>query len=189
MVKALRRDQSNEKPRRVGPGKPALLETEPVLGGNLMRREIQTWQDGSEFEIVLMRRFHLTPGQPEYVVVKRRLPEEHAGQRSKRGEAMPRGDKSAYTEKQTRQAEHIEEGYEERGVPEHEAEKRAWATVNKMDGGGKLSGAGRGKAVNKAPARKGGKRGGAASAARSAESKSASGRKAAKTRQRNRSAA
>lgn len=155
-----------------------------------MRRDIQTGQDDSEFETVLMRRFHLTPGQPEYVLVKRRLlSEEDAGQRSKRGGAMPRGDKSKYTEKQKRQAGHIEEGYEERGVPEHEAEKRAWATVNKMDGGGKLSGSGRGKPVNKAPARKGGKRGGAASAARSAESKSASGRKAAKIRQRNRSAA
>ncbi len=50
---------------------------------------------------------------------------------------MPRGDKSAYTEKQKRQAEHIEESYEKRGVPEEEAEKRAWATVNKQDGRGK----------------------------------------------------
>ena len=95
---------------------------------------------------------------------------------------MPRGDKSKYTEKQKRKAEHIEEGYEQRGVPEPEAEKRAWATVNKMDGGGKRSGSGRGKPVNKAPARKGGKEGGAASAARSAQSKSASARKAARTR-------
>jgi len=95
---------------------------------------------------------------------------------------MPRGDKSKYTEKQKRQAEHIEQGYEEQGVPEPEAEKRAWATVNKMSGGGKLSGSGRGKPVNKAPARKGGKKGGAASAARSARSKSESARKAARTR-------
>ena len=58
---------------------------------------------------------------------------------------MPRGDKSKYTAKQERQAEHIEEGYEKRGVPEKEAEKRAWATVNKMSGGGKQSGSGRGK--------------------------------------------
>ena len=50
---------------------------------------------------------------------------------------MPRGDKSAYTDKQKRQAEHIEEGYEHRGVPEDEAERRAWATVNKETGGGK----------------------------------------------------
>ena len=50
---------------------------------------------------------------------------------------MPRGDKSSYSEKQKRQAEHIEEGYEKKGIPEEEAEKRAWATVNKQDGGGK----------------------------------------------------
>jgi plasmid stabilization system protein ParE len=50
---------------------------------------------------------------------------------------MPQGDKSNYTEKQKRQAEHIEESYEKKGVPEEEAEKRAWATVNKQDGGGK----------------------------------------------------
>ena len=50
---------------------------------------------------------------------------------------MPKGDKSSYTEKQKRQAEHIEEGYEKKGIPEEEAEKRAWATVNKQDGGGK----------------------------------------------------
>ncbi len=50
---------------------------------------------------------------------------------------MPRGDKSAYTDKQKRQAEHIEESYEERGVAKDEAESRAWATVNKVDGGGK----------------------------------------------------
>lgn len=56
---------------------------------------------------------------------------------------MPRGDKSAYTDKQKRQAEHIEDGYEKRGVPEDEAERRAWATVNKADGGGKQSGSGR----------------------------------------------
>ena len=56
---------------------------------------------------------------------------------------MPRGDKSAYTEKQKRKAEHIEEGYEQRGVPEEEAERRARATVNKQDGGGKKSGSGR----------------------------------------------
>lgn len=154
-----------------------------------MRRNIRANRDEAEFETVLMRRFHLSPGQPEFIFVKRRLSVTDAGQRTRRGAAMPRGDKSKYTEKQKRQAEHIEEGYEERGVPEPEAEKRAWATVNKMDGGGKLSGSGRGKPVNKAPARRGGKKGGAASAARSAESKSASGRKGAKTRQRNRSAA
>ena len=56
---------------------------------------------------------------------------------------MPRGDKDKYTSKQKRQAEHIEEGYEKRGVSKDEAEKRAWATVNKSDGGGKKSGSGR----------------------------------------------
>lgn len=95
---------------------------------------------------------------------------------------MPRGDKSAYTDKQKRQAEHIEEGYEDRGVPEDEAERRAWATVNKMSGGGKKSGSGRGKKPNKAPAKKGGKKGGEASAKRPAKAKSASAKKAAKTR-------
>jgi plasmid stabilization system protein ParE len=98
---------------------------------------------------------------------------------------MPRGDKSAYTDKQKRQAEHIEEGYEERGVPEEEAERRAWATVNKSSGGGKRTGAGRGKPENKAPAKKGGARGGAASAARTPEQRSASAKKAAETRKRN----
>jgi plasmid stabilization system protein ParE len=58
---------------------------------------------------------------------------------------MPRGDKDAYTDKQKRQADHIEESYEERGVPEKEAERRAWATVNKESGGGKKSGSGRAK--------------------------------------------
>ncbi len=53
---------------------------------------------------------------------------------------MPQRDKSKYTDKQKRQAEHIEEGYEKRGVPEEEAEARAWATVNKQDGGGKKPG-------------------------------------------------
>ena len=67
---------------------------------------------------------------------------------------MPRGDKSAYTDKQKRQAEHIEEGYEDRGVPDDEAERRAWATVNAMTGGGKKSGSGRGKKLNTAPAKK-----------------------------------
>ena len=78
---------------------------------------------------------------------------------------MPQGDKTKYTGKQKRQAEHIEEGYEERGVPKKEAEKRAWATVNKMTGGGKKpGGSGRGKPVNKEPARKGGRKGGKAAA-------------------------
>ncbi|MCJ8164651.1 hypothetical protein MKJ04_07320 [Pontibacter sp. E15-1] len=56
---------------------------------------------------------------------------------------MPQGDKSAYTDKQKRQAKHIEDSYEDKGVNHEEAEKRAWATVNKQDGGGKKSGSGR----------------------------------------------
>ena len=73
---------------------------------------------------------------------------------------MPRGDKSKYTDKQKRQAEHIEEGYEDRGVSKKEAERRAWATVNKESGGGKKSGSGRGKKGNKSSSRKGGKKAG-----------------------------
>jgi len=75
---------------------------------------------------------------------------------------MPRGSKNNYTGKQERQAGHIKEGYKRRGVSTREAKRRAWATVNKMTGGGKKSGSGRGKKVNKAPARKGGKKGGGA---------------------------
>jgi len=73
---------------------------------------------------------------------------------------MPRGDKSAYTDKQKRQAEHIEEGYESRGVSEREAERRAWATVNAETHGGKKSGSGRGRTENHEPSRKGGRIGG-----------------------------
>jgi plasmid stabilization system protein ParE len=95
---------------------------------------------------------------------------------------MPRGDKSAYSTKQKRQAEHIEEGYEHRGTPPREAARRAWATVNKMTHGGKKSGSGRGKGVDKGPARKGGRIGGAHSASRPASARSAAARKAARTR-------
>jgi plasmid stabilization system protein ParE len=73
---------------------------------------------------------------------------------------MARGSKSKYTGKQKRKAEHIEEGYEKRGTSKKEAERRAWATVNKESGGGKKSGSGRGKKENKASSRKGGKKGG-----------------------------
>jgi plasmid stabilization system protein ParE len=97
---------------------------------------------------------------------------------------MPRGDKSSYTQKQKRQARHIEEGYEQRGVPRREAERRAWATVNAETGGGKKSGSGRGRKVNLAPARKGGKKGGQAAARRPKAARSASARKAAATRRR-----
>ena len=115
---------------------------------------------------------------------------------------MPRGDKSAYTDKQKRKAAHIEESYRERGVPEDEAEARAWATVNKESGGGNKSGSGRGWPDTTVSAERGGRKGGAASArrpkaersasakkaaaSRTPEERSASARKAAATRKRNR---
>src|SRR2546421_7076065 len=92
---------------------------------------------------------------------------------------MPRGDKSKYTDKQERQADHIEAGYEKRGVPEEEAERRAWATVNKVSGGGKQSGSGRGKTENKEPLKKGGHQG---AAAQSHATRVEAGKKAAATR-------
>jgi plasmid stabilization system protein ParE len=74
---------------------------------------------------------------------------------------MPTGDKDKYTDKQKRQAEHIEEGYEKRGVSKGEAEKRAWATVNATHHGGeKPGGGGYGKSENHAPERRGGEKGG-----------------------------
>jgi plasmid stabilization system protein ParE len=97
---------------------------------------------------------------------------------------MPRGDKSSYTDKQKRKAEHIEEGYEKRGVKKDEAERRAWATVNKESHGGKKSGSGRGKPENHSASRKGGRLGGKASARRPAAARSASAKKAAATRKR-----
>lgn len=97
---------------------------------------------------------------------------------------MPRGDKSAYTGKQKRKAEHIEEGYEDRGISHKEAERRAWATVNKETGGGKKSGSGRGKKESHASSRKGGRKGGRASASRSKAARSRSAKKAAATRKR-----
>ena len=98
---------------------------------------------------------------------------------------MPRGDKSSYTDKQKRKAEHIEAGYEHRGVAKGEAGRRAWATVNAETGGGKKSGAGRGRPENHAPSRKGGRLGGAAAAHRTAAERSASAKKGAATRKRN----
>jgi len=97
---------------------------------------------------------------------------------------MPRGDKSSYTDKQKRKAEHIEEGYEKRGVSKDEAERRAWATVNKETGGGNKSGSGRGVPDTKVSSRKGGRLGGRAAASRPAAARSASARKAAATRKR-----
>jgi plasmid stabilization system protein ParE len=92
--------------------------------------------------------------------------------RSKGGPAMPRGDKGKYTDKQKRKAEHIEEGYEDRGVSKKEAESRAWATVNKESGGGKKSGSGRGKKESDASSKKGGKKGGKKAGKKSSKKKS-----------------
>ena len=97
---------------------------------------------------------------------------------------MPRGEKSAYTSKQRRKARHIEKGYEKRGVSEGEAERRAWATVNKESGGGKKSGSGRGKKESHISSRKGGRLGGRAAARRPAAARSRSAKKAADTRKR-----
>ncbi|HEY2911393.1 MAG TPA: plasmid stabilization protein [Gemmataceae bacterium] len=97
---------------------------------------------------------------------------------------MPRGEKSKYTDKQKRKAEHIAEGYEKRGTDANTAKSRAWATVNKESGGGKKSGSGRGHAESHASSRKGGKLGGEASAARPAAERSRSAKKAAATRAR-----
>jgi plasmid stabilization system protein ParE len=95
---------------------------------------------------------------------------------------MPRGDKSAYTDKQKRQAEHIESSYKERGISEDEAESRAWATVNKESGGGKLSGSGRGHATSHESSRKGGRIGGHS---QSSEKRSEAAKKGWETRRRN----
>jgi plasmid stabilization system protein ParE len=94
---------------------------------------------------------------------------------------MPRGDKSKYTDKQNRKAEHIAESYEERGTPENVAEARAWATVNKESGGGNKSGSGRGKKDTHVSS----SRGGRAHKSGSTEQRSAAARKGWVTRRRN----
>lgn len=94
---------------------------------------------------------------------------------------MPRGDKSAYTDKQKREAEHIEESYEKRGVPKKEAEARAWATVNKNTGGGNKSGSGRGKTDTNAASVQGGR----AQKKGSPEARTAAARKGWETRRKN----
>jgi plasmid stabilization system protein ParE len=91
---------------------------------------------------------------------------------------MPQGDKDKYTDKQKRKAEHIEEGYEDRGVSRNEAERRAWATVNKESGGGKKSGSGRGRKENHESSRRGGRK----AASRSAADRSAAAKKGWETR-------
>lgn len=93
---------------------------------------------------------------------------------------MPRGDKSKYTGRQKRKAEHIEDGYEKRGVSKKEAERRAWATVNKEEGGGNKRGSGRGVRDTHVSSRKGGR----AAARRPAAARSRSAKKAAATRKR-----
>ena len=95
---------------------------------------------------------------------------------------MPRGDKGKYTDKQKRQAEKIEVGYEKRGTSKKEAERRAWATVNKIHGGGEKGGSGTGTPDRKSVYLKAGQKGGAAAAARPKTARSASARKAARTR-------
>jgi hypothetical protein len=99
---------------------------------------------------------------------------------------MPSGEKTKYTGKQDRKASHIAESYKDRGVPADEAERRAWATVNKDDAGGKKpGGSGRGKSTGHPAAHKGGKLGGQAAASRSPAARSASAKKAAVTRAKN----
>ena len=94
---------------------------------------------------------------------------------------MPQGDKSSYTDKQKRKAEHIEEGYEKRGVSKKEAESRAWATMNRDSGGGNKSGSGRGKPDTNAASKQGGK----AQRKGSPEARTAAARKGWETRRRN----
>lgn len=95
---------------------------------------------------------------------------------------MPQGDKSSYTDKQKRKAEHIEDRYEKRGVSHEEAERRAWATVNKESGGGNRSGSGRGKKDSRESSRKGGKKGGSS---QSDEKRSKAAKKGWETRRKN----
>src|SRR5437868_4082044 len=94
---------------------------------------------------------------------------------------MPRGDKSAYTGKQKRKAEHIEDSVKRRGGSSKEAGRIAWATVNKESGGGKKSGSGRGKKESHASSRKGGRKG---AASQSHATRVRAGKKAARTRAR-----
>src|SRR6201996_4117198 len=95
---------------------------------------------------------------------------------------MPRGDKSKYTAKQERKADHIAESYEKRGVSVREAESRAWATANKEDGGGKQSGSGPGKSADHPPSAKGGPQ---PQNSRTHAERSAAAKKGAATRKRN----
>ena len=98
---------------------------------------------------------------------------------------MPQGDKGKYTDKQKRKAEHIAEGYEDRGVGKKEAKSRAWATVNKESGGGNKSGSGRGKKDNTSSSSKGGRKSGTS---QSSEKRSAAAKKGWETRRKRGSA-
>jgi len=98
---------------------------------------------------------------------------------------MPRGDKSKYSDRQKRQAEHIAASYEERGIAEDEAKRRAWATVNEESGGGEESGSGRAKKTSHAASQRGGRTVGSVSGSRSATQRSTAAKKAAATRKRN----
>ncbi len=95
---------------------------------------------------------------------------------------MARGSKEKYSIEQKRKALHIEEGYEHRGVPEKEAKRRAWATVNKMHGGGSKGGSGTEKVQDLSPARKGGHIGGEKQATHRPSERSVSTKKGAQTR-------
>jgi hypothetical protein len=95
---------------------------------------------------------------------------------------MPRGDKRRYTDKQKRKAEHIAEGYSDRGVSKPEAKRRAWATVNaESHGGEKPGGSGYGRPETHQASRRGGRR---SQAGRTRAQRSAAGKKAAATRRR-----
>jgi hypothetical protein len=99
---------------------------------------------------------------------------------------MPQGDKDKYTGKQKRKAEHIAEGYEDRGVSKKEAKSRAWATVNKESGGGNKSGSGRGKKDSNESSKKGGRKGGKASGSgQSSQKRSEAAKKGWETRRKN----
>jgi plasmid stabilization system protein ParE len=97
---------------------------------------------------------------------------------------MPRGDKSKYTDKQERKADHIAASYERHRVSEDEADRRAWATLNKESGGGNKSGSGPNRPDTKVASRKGGRLGGKASASQPKAQRSVSAKTAAATRKR-----
>jgi hypothetical protein len=125
-----------------------------------------------------VQRRHRRAGTPEALI------RFHYDQWVQTEDVMPRGDKSKYTDKQKRKAEHIEESYESRGVSNGVAERRVRASINKESGGGKKSGSGRGRPETHVSSCRGRKLGGQAAASRPAAAKSRSARKAAATRRR-----